>query len=213
MILALLEKIRAFCKLKSKFSVDFIGCACWTPPWQRVFVEYRQNLTDFTQIFDSKGLFMCTHPPCWISLTYITYTVRFHWLNWVLAQGVAMDARFMQMHNLVLTREVIINSMFPVDRTRELNFHRETAVSVPLLRKWAKITRNSMWESEKLFVRETFSIVMTRKKKKKQNFFIYARKLQQWSRSKLLLLPQTPIKTVGGEITNKWEQISGTKIF
>ena len=32
-----------------------------------------------------------------------------------------MDARFMQMHNLVLTREVIINAMFPVDRMRELN--------------------------------------------------------------------------------------------
>ena len=39
-----------------------------------------------------------------------------------------MDARFMQIHNLVLTREVIINSIFPVDRMRELNFHRETAV-------------------------------------------------------------------------------------
>ena len=39
-----------------------------------------------------------------------------------------MDARFMQIHNLILTREVIINSMFPVDRMRELNFHRETAV-------------------------------------------------------------------------------------
>ena len=39
-----------------------------------------------------------------------------------------MDARFMQMHNLVLAREVIINSMFPVDRMRGLNFHRETAV-------------------------------------------------------------------------------------
>ena len=34
----------------------------------------------------------------------------------------------MQMHNFVLTREVIVNSMFPVDRMRELNFHRETAV-------------------------------------------------------------------------------------
>ena len=33
----------------------------------------------------------------------------------------------MQMHNLVLTREVIINSMFPVDRMRERNIHRETA--------------------------------------------------------------------------------------
>ena len=33
-----------------------------------------------------------------------------------------MDARFMQIHNLVVTREVIINSMFPVDRMRELNF-------------------------------------------------------------------------------------------
>ena len=39
-----------------------------------------------------------------------------------------MDARFMQMHNLVLTREVLINSMFPVDRMRKINFHRETAV-------------------------------------------------------------------------------------
>lgn len=39
-----------------------------------------------------------------------------------------MDARFMQMHNFVLTREIIINSSFPVDRMRELNFHRETAV-------------------------------------------------------------------------------------
>ena len=39
-----------------------------------------------------------------------------------------MDARFMQMHNFVLTREIIINSIFPVDRMRELNFHRETAV-------------------------------------------------------------------------------------
>ena len=35
-----------------------------------------------------------------------------------------MDARFMQMHNFVLTREIIINSIFPVDRMRELNFHR-----------------------------------------------------------------------------------------
>ena len=33
-----------------------------------------------------------------------------------------MDARFMQIHNLVLTREVIINSIFPVDRMRELKF-------------------------------------------------------------------------------------------
>ena len=41
-----------------------------------------------------------------------------------------MDARFMQMHNFVLTREIIINSIFPVDRMRELNFHRETAVLV-----------------------------------------------------------------------------------
>ena len=46
----------------------------------------------------------------------------------MLAQGVAMDARFMQMHNFVLTREIIINSIFPVDRMRELNFRRETAV-------------------------------------------------------------------------------------
>ena len=42
-----------------------------------------------------------------------------------------MDARFMQMHNLVLTREIIINSMLPVDRMRELNFYRETAVRFP----------------------------------------------------------------------------------
>ena len=41
-----------------------------------------------------------------------------------------MDARFMQIHNFVSTREVIINSMFPVDRMRELNFHRETAVDL-----------------------------------------------------------------------------------
>ena len=41
-----------------------------------------------------------------------------------------MDARFMQMHNFVSTRVVIINSMFPVDRMRELNFHRETAVDL-----------------------------------------------------------------------------------
>ena len=40
-----------------------------------------------------------------------------------------MDARLMQMHNFVLTREIIINSIFPVDRMRELNFHRETAVT------------------------------------------------------------------------------------
>ena len=40
-----------------------------------------------------------------------------------------MDARFMQMHNLVLTREIIINSMFPVDRMREVNFHHESAVT------------------------------------------------------------------------------------
>lgn len=39
-----------------------------------------------------------------------------------------MDARFMQMHNFVLTREIIINSSFPVDRMRELNFHPEIAV-------------------------------------------------------------------------------------
>ena len=43
-----------------------------------------------------------------------------------------MDARFMQMHNFVLTREIIINSIFPVDRMRELNFHRETAGRVCL---------------------------------------------------------------------------------
>ena len=43
-----------------------------------------------------------------------------------------MDARFMQMHNFVLTREIIINSIFPVDRMRELNFHRETAVGAPI---------------------------------------------------------------------------------
>ena len=51
----------------------------------------------------------------------------------MLAQGVAMDARFMQMHNFVLTREIIINSIFPVDRMRELNFHRETAGRLPML--------------------------------------------------------------------------------
>lgn len=44
-----------------------------------------------------------------------------------------MDARFMQMHNFVLTREIIINSIFPVDRMRELNFHRETAVQILIL--------------------------------------------------------------------------------
>ena len=72
----------------------------------------------------AKASSICIHPPCRISLTYITYAVRFHWLNQILALGVAMDARFMQMYNLVLTREVIINSMFPVDRMRELNFCR-----------------------------------------------------------------------------------------
>ena len=36
-----------------------------------------------------------------------------------------MDTRFMQINNLVLTREVIINSMFLVDHLRELNFHCE----------------------------------------------------------------------------------------
>ena len=36
----------------------------------------------------------------------------------------------MQMHNFVATGEVIINSKFPVDRMRELNFHRETAVDL-----------------------------------------------------------------------------------
>ena len=44
-----------------------------------------------------------------------------------------MDARFMQMYNFVLTREIIINSIFPVDRMRELNFHRETAGRLPML--------------------------------------------------------------------------------
>ena len=44
-----------------------------------------------------------------------------------------MDARFMQMHNFVLTREIIINSIFPVDRMRELNFHRETAVPLSMV--------------------------------------------------------------------------------
>ena len=43
-----------------------------------------------------------------------------------------MDARFMQMHNFVLTREIIINSIFPVDRMRELNFHREITVDLML---------------------------------------------------------------------------------
>ena len=48
-----------------------------------------------------------------------------------------MDARFMQMHNLVLTREVIINVMFPVDRMRELNIiapsrhHRDHHIIAP----------------------------------------------------------------------------------
>ena len=45
-----------------------------------------------------------------------------------------MDARFMQMHSFVLTTEVRFNSMFPVDRMRELNFHRETAVYTPLVK-------------------------------------------------------------------------------
>ena len=44
-------------KLKSKFSVDFIGYACWTLLQQRVFVGHWQNVTDFTQIFDSRCLF------------------------------------------------------------------------------------------------------------------------------------------------------------
>lgn len=39
-----------------------------------------------------------------------------------------MDPRFMHMHNLVLTREVIINSTFLVDLMCELNFHRQTAL-------------------------------------------------------------------------------------
>ena len=43
-----------------------------------------------------------------------------------------MDARFMQTRNLVLTREVTINSMFLVDRMRELNFQLETAVTLLL---------------------------------------------------------------------------------
>ena len=47
-----------------------------------------------------------------------------------------MDARFMQMHNLVLTRELIINAMFPVDRMRELNIIDPSSTSfiVPPLR-------------------------------------------------------------------------------
>ena len=43
-----------------------------------------------------------------------------------------MDTRFMQINNLVLTREVIINSMFLVDHLRELNFHCETTVGIVL---------------------------------------------------------------------------------
>ena len=86
-------------------------------------------MTDFTQIFDSKGLLYMHTSAMPISLTNITYAVRFHWLNQILALGVAMDARFMQMYNLVLTREVIIISMFPVDRMCEVNFRRETAVA------------------------------------------------------------------------------------
>ena len=61
-----------------------------------------------------------------------------------LSSRVAMDARFMQMHNLVLTREVIINSMFPVDRMRELNFHRETAVSDSSFPVQGLVIRSSM---------------------------------------------------------------------
>ena len=37
-------------------------------------------------------------------------------------------------------------------------------------RKCAKVSRNSIWESEKLFVREAFSEVMAAKEKKKQLF-------------------------------------------
>ena len=54
-----------------------------------------------------------------------------------------MDARFMQMYNLVLNREVIINSMFPVDHMRELNFHRETAVILNLTKKYVPDYRQS----------------------------------------------------------------------
>ena len=43
------------------------------------------------------------------------------------------------------------------------------------------------------------------------NSLIYARKLQQRSRSKLPLHPKTA-KTFEGEITNNWRQISNTKI-
>ena len=78
--------------------------------------------------FRQQGPHPCAHTVM-LNFARIHYIpARFHWLNWILAQGVAMDARFMQMHNLVLTREVIINSMFPVDGMRKINFNRETAV-------------------------------------------------------------------------------------
>ena len=90
-----------------------------------LFVEYRQNLTDFTQIFDSKGLFH-VHTSAILNFAHMHY-IRSK-ISLAKLDLTLKDARFMQMHNSVLTREEIINSMFPVDRMRELNFHRETAV-------------------------------------------------------------------------------------
>ena len=53
---------------------------------------------------------------------------------------------------------------------------------------------------------------MAAKEKKIQNFFIHARKLQQWNRPKLPLLSDRK-KTVGDEIKNKLGQIFSTKNF
>ena len=83
-------------------------------------------------------------------------------------------------------------------------------------RKWAKIDRSLTWEDKKLFVGERNSIEWRRKRKeKKQNCSIYARKLQQWSRSNLPLMSLLP-KTAENFWRRNYKQVSkfsGPKIL
>ena len=78
--------------------------------------------------FRQQGPHPCAHIRHAKFRSHTLHTSKISLAKLDLSPRVAMDARFMQMHNLVLTREVLINSMFPVDRMRKINFHRETAV-------------------------------------------------------------------------------------
>ena len=71
---------------------------------------------------------------------------------------------------------------------------------------------NSMKQNERLFVWEAFSELMAAKGKKGELFYL-CKTSAAMEQIKIASSCQRPWKAIGGEITNKWQQIFSTNNF